>query len=177
MAIDNLSGTFENFDDTLRKWFYDNWTNSNTNSITPRFESPSGRNNEQVGSSFYKSGVAWFDNEQNDEIMFNVRDTVVDPDFTSSTSVVAYITDVYIDIQAKDADLAWKFANEIDRIIINNFPNSATRINKTDGSASAIATFDLPAIEWINGTQPETEAQFSGIRLSGVIGCRWFRTQ
>jgi len=177
MAINNLSGTFENFDDTLRKWFHGNWTASNTSSITPQFHSPSGIDSEQVGSSFYKSGVAWFDNEQEDEIVFNVRNTVIDPEFTSSTSVVAYVTDVYIDIQARDSDLAWKFANEIDNIILSNFPDSSTRINKTDGTASAIATFDQPAIEWTNGSQPANDSQFSGIRLSGIIGCKWFRTQ
>jgi hypothetical protein len=175
MTIDNLVGSWENFDDTLRKWFYDNWNSSNTRNITPRFISPSGHNDDQTGSSFTKYAVAWFDNEQEDQIVLNVRNTSVDTD-TSSSNVIAYFSDVFIDVQAVDSELSQLFANELNRIIFSNIPDSANRINKTDGTASAISLFDENSIDFQNVTMPESEQMFSGIRLSGVLTVRWFRT-
>jgi hypothetical protein len=175
MTIDNLSGSWENFDDTLRNWYYDNWNSSNTRGITPRFISPSGQNDDQTGSSFSKYAVAWFDNEQEDQIVFNVRSTTVDTD-VSTGNVMAYFSDVFIDVQAVDSELGHLFANELNRITFQNKPDSGTRINKTDGSASAISLFEENGIDFNNVVMPETEKVFSGIRLAGVLTVRWFNT-
>lgn len=175
MTLDNLSGSWENFDDTLRNWFYDNWNSSNTRSITPRFISPSGQNDDQTGSSFTKYAVAWFDNEQEDQIVFNVRNTSIDRE-TSTGNVMAWFSDVYIDIQAVDSELAYLFANELNRISFLFKPDSGTRINKTDGSSSAISLFDDNGIEFTNATTPASEQIFSGIRLSGILTVRYFDT-
>jgi hypothetical protein len=174
-TIDHLSGAWENFDDTLRCWIYDNWTDSNTRSLTPEMLSPNGRNTEQTSTSFVKNGFVWFDNENEDEIVFNVLNTTVNAD-ESSVSLQTLSSEVAFDIQAVDSELAQLIGLEINRIIMENYPNSGTRINKTDGTSSAISTFGDFSIDWINPSSPETNEYMSGARLSGLLTVKWIRS-
>jgi hypothetical protein len=174
-TIDHLSGDWENFDDTLRCWIYDNWTSSNTRNITPEMLSPNGRNTEETGSSFQKNSFVWFDNESEDEIVFNVLNSIVNQD-ESSVSLQSLSSEVAIDIQAVDSELAQLIGLEINRIIMENYPNSGTRINKTDGASSAISTFGDFSVDWVNPTSPEVEQILGGSRLSGLLTVKWIRS-
>ena len=93
-----------------------------------------------------------------------------DPD-NWSRGTQRHVTTVYIDTISYDSATARLYAAEIDRIILAVMPDTSTRLAKSDGSDSAIATFDRQALDWEAPiTVPKGRRYY---QMSGELGCVW----
>ena len=130
----NLSGTRENLDKTIRYTLEQNWDNSNTNSIDPTFQSDTEENDY----------LARNDNADVNMILVQYisRERMKDDDDEvngDDRHKWKYI--VNIEVIAEDLDNLLLFEDEINRILWENAPTAATRLNKSDASASEARDF------------------------------------
>ena len=130
----NLSGVREPLDKTIRAIFFNNWTKNNTKGITPKFESDTEEKDfvaREDGTGPNNVLVSWISRTRTD-----------DPEQEAlGDSIHLWQELVVVEIHAESLALLLLFEDEINRIIWENRPNSATRLNKANGSASHIEYF------------------------------------
>jgi len=150
VTFTNLSGSRENLDKTIRALLEDNWTDSNiTGTITPFFQSDT----EEPDQLARADGSAL-----NDVRVNYASRTRLDPeDFdVNGDNKHGWVQTLFIEIQGESLQVMLDMEDEVHRILWENRPNGATRLNKSDGSASEVAWFedDEPEFERL---EPEGE--------------------
>lgn len=142
VTFTNLSGTRENLDKTIRDLLQDNWTAGNTSSITPQFESDTEEPDGVARLDFTKSDVV--------RISLIAREYVgsdEDGDWNGDDKHLWKCT-LAVEVQGQSLSILTLFEDEINRILWENRPNSATRLNKSDAAASEAGYFDKSEISF-----------------------------
>jgi len=166
-----LTPPFEDPAESLRKFIYDNWNDSNTDSITPKMYSPLGFD-DQVSSTETKDehNRADYNKPKTGDFirLYFLRSDPIQPDImvnnvTRSNTVIA------IDVYAINSNRLALFTEEISNIIFDNQPNTSIRIPKTNGDDSAIATFDRQRLDWVRIGAIDDTGITRG--LNAILGC------
>jgi len=169
MAITNLllSGSWENFDKVIRFRLETDWTSANTQNRTPRFTSATDEN-----VAFAWPNIASFGQNA---VILNSDSTFPDPASKAlGDSFQEMVTIVFIDIFAESFNLLRDMEREINRIVWEAAPNSATRIVKSDASDSPIHRFEEIQIDWTT-ERKATEEVSQTAHASGTLVCRWYK--
>ena len=149
VTFTNLSGSRENLDKTIRALLEDNWTASNiTGTITPAFESDTEEPDQlaRPDNSYVNAiRISIFSRERAEE----------DGDYNGDDKHLWKFR-LLVECQAEDLTVLLDFEDEINRILWENRPNSATRLNKSNGSASEAAFFEKSEIQF-NRLEPQAE--------------------
>lgn len=172
-----LVGNPEPFDETVRRLIANLWDNTNTETKTPIFRSPHGKDAAVADLTKAVSANAWMKDINKDLIRFKTSDSVRFPQAQPSGNKFVYMIDtVTIDIFGNFPNRAFLFAREVNRILLENQPNNSVRIKKSNGTQdSAIHQFDRQGIDFTE----ITEVEASGIvyQLAGELGCVWQRNK
>ena len=83
-------------------------------------------------------------------------DGSVTPYFTSDTDEHAWVCTCFIEIQGESLQGLLDMEDEVHRILWENRPNGATRLNKSDGAASEVAFFEESEPEF-ERLEPESD--------------------
>lgn len=172
ITIEHLEGELEGFDETIRHLIAINWDDENTESKTPKFLSPHGRDEDASSPTEQVSPNSWAMHKNKDLIRFKQQQTIRNDSGSLGNGTIRLITFVYIEIFAETNHRKLLFGEEVNRIIFENIPNSSTRLKKSDNTNdSAIHTFDRQNIEW----NERGSFEDAGIIrfLEGEIGCLW----
>jgi len=149
ISFTNLSGTRENLDKTIRDLLQDNWTASNiSGTITPQFESDTESPDQLArfdNSSVNAVRISLFARERADE----------EGDYNGDDKHLWRFR-LLVDCQGESLTVMTQMEDEINRILWTYAPNSGTRLNKSDGSASEAAYFDKTEIQF-NRLEPKGE--------------------
>lgn len=169
-----LVGSPEPFDETIRFLIATDWLSANTESATPVFLSPHGRSTDAADYTTKVSANSWMMDINKDLIRFKVTDTIrYDQAQPSGNKFFMMLTTVEIEMFAERPNRAFLFDREINRIIQETIPNNSVRINKSDGSNSAIHTFDRQVIEFAKvGSFEDSGIVYEWI---GDLGIVWQR--
>lgn len=154
-------GAWEHPDLTIKYQLSTNWTSANTNSETPIFYSATGTN---VSHSWPKTFGT-------NEIHCNTDDLeILIPNEEANGNTYAGVKyAVYIDVFARDANLLKLFVREVQRIIWELSPNTATRLKKSDGvNNSPISRFESPHIMFKKERKMEPNIQLQP-HASGML--------
>jgi len=144
----NLIGTRENLDKTIQNLLSDNWTKANTSGQRPDFESDT--TEPDFLATDDDTGV------QKIYCRLSGREQVFDDEAVpNGDSIHRFIVRVLIDIYGGSVKLLTLFEDEVNRILWENRPNNANRINKSDGTASEIAMFENTEIQFERIEPPE----------------------
>ena len=150
ITFTNLSGSRENLDKTIRYLIENNWTAGNiTGTITPNFESDTEEPDQ----------LARPDDSALNVVRVNyVSRTRMDPDDFdfNGDDKHAWMCTVFIEVQGESLQVMMDMEDEVNRILWENRPNSADRLNKSDSSASEVAWFEDDEVEF-NRLEPDTE--------------------
>ena len=146
----NLSGTRENLDKTIRALLETNWTAANiTGTITPGFQSDT-EEPDQLARPDYASvnavRINFSSNNLMDSDLFGVN----------GDNKLAWMTTLFIECQGESLVVLIDMEREVNRILWENKPNGATRLNKSGGSASEVAWFEESVVEF-ERLEPEGE--------------------
>jgi len=150
VTFTNLSGSRENLDKTIRYLLEDNWTASNiTGTITPDFQSDTEEPDQLARSDNSYVNVVRINYSsrelyQPDSLDFNGDDKH------------AWVCNIFIECQGESLQVLLDIEDEVNRILWENRPNGATRLNKSNGSASEVAFFENSEIEFVR-LEPEAE--------------------
>jgi hypothetical protein len=136
ITFTNLSGTRENLDKTIRDLLQDNWTAGNiTGTITPIFASDT-EEPDQLARPDYAAlnevRVNWVSRKRYNEDDFD----------TNGDYKHAWVQEVFIEVQGESLLVMVDMEDEVHRILWENRPNGATRLNKSDATASEVAFFE-----------------------------------
>lgn len=136
VSFTNLVGTRENLDKTIRDLLQDNWTAANiSGTITPQFESDT-ESPDQLARSDNSSinavriGFAGRERYKPDDLDFNGDDKH------------SWFTRLLIEVQGESLTVMTQMEDEVNRILWTYAPNSSTRLNKSDATASEAAFFE-----------------------------------
>jgi hypothetical protein len=136
VTFTNLSGSRENLDKTIRYLLEDNWTAGNiTGTITPYFESDTEEPDQ----------LARPDNSYVNTVRVNyVSRTRYEPDSLdfNGDDKHAWVCTLFVECQGESLQVLLDMEDEVNRILWENRPNGATRLNKSNGSASEVAFFE-----------------------------------
>lgn len=136
ITFTNLSGTRENLDKTIRDLLEDNWTASNiTGTVTPNF----------ISDTEEPDYLARPDGGQMNEVRVNYSSRTryeVDDFEVNGDDKHAWVCTCFIEIQGESLAMLLELEDEVHRILWENRPNGATRLNKSDGAASEVAFFE-----------------------------------
>ena len=150
VTFTNLSGSRENLDKTIRYLLEDNWTASNiTGTITPSFESDTEEPDQlaRPDNSYVNTiRVSYVSRSRFDATAFDVN----------GDDKHGWICTIYIECQGESLQVMMDMEDEVNRILWENRPNGATRLNKSDSSASEVAYFENSEIEF-QRLEPESE--------------------
>ena len=150
ITFTNLSGTRENLDKTIADLISDNWTASNiTGTITPVFSSDTDEPDQlaRPDGSWVAEVRVNYSNRlkyESDEFEFNGDDKH------------AWVCTCFIEIQGESLQILLELEDEVHRILWENRPNGATRLNKSDSTASEVAFFEDSEPEF-ERLEPEEE--------------------
>jgi hypothetical protein len=150
VTFTNLSGSRENLDKTIRYLLEDNWTASNiTGTITPDFQSDTEEPDQlaRPDNSYVNTVRINYSSRskyQEEELDFNGDDKH------------AWVCILFIECQGESLQVLLDMEDEVNRILWENRPNGATRLNKSDGSASEVAFFENSEVEF-ERLEPEAE--------------------
>ena len=144
----NLVGTRENLDETIRALLKANWTSGNTGGTTPDFESDT-RQPDNLATDDDTGVHKVYCRLSGREQIFD------DENIPNGDSIHRFINRVLIDVYADSLKQLTKFEDEVNRILWENRPNNANRINKTDGTASEIAMFEMSELQFERIEPPE----------------------
>ena len=137
----NLVGSYEHFDLTVKYHLEGNWVSGNTNSETPVFYSATGTN---VSHSWPRT-FGTNEIHCNEDIM----QIPIPEETINGNTYQGMKSIVYIDVFARDANLLKLFCLEINRIVWELSPNSATRLKKSNGTQnSPISRFDRNTLQF-----------------------------
>ena len=172
-----LVGDPEPFDETIRALIARDWTDANTETVTPTFLSPHGRGTATADFTTKLSANAWMRDINKDLLRFKQVDTIryaqAQP---TGNKFFMMLTTVNIDIFAERPNRYFLFDREINRIIQETIPNNSVRIKKSNNiQDSAIHTFDRQVVEFAKiGDFAE-----GGIRYqwAGELGIVWQRNK
>jgi len=149
----NLVGTRENPDKTIRALLEDNWDDTNiTGAITPTFISDTEEPDFLARDDFSDVNLV--------TVSFVSTDRIDDSeDEPNGDSIHQFEHIVRIDFWVEDMVLSQEFIDEINRILWEFRPNGATRLNKSDASASEADFFDKTDLtfERIEPEEPEND--------------------
>ena len=150
VTFTNLSGSRENLDKTIRYLLEDNWTASNiTGTITPDFQSDTEEPDQ----------LARPDNSYVNVVRINYSSReLYQPDSLdfNGDDKHAWVCNIFIECQGESLQVLLDIEDEVNRILWENRPNGATRLNKSNGSASEVAFFENSEIEFVR-LEPEAE--------------------
>lgn len=170
-----LVGAAEPFDETIRALISRDWNAANTETVTPKFLSPHGRDSDAADFTSTISTNAWMKDINKDLMRFKMTDTIrfaqAQP---TGNKFFMMLSTIAIDIFAERPNRYFLFDREINRIIQETIPNNAVRIKKSNNTDdSAIHTFDRQVIEF---TKIGDFAE-GGIRYqwAGELGIVWQR--
>ena len=178
MITDNyLVGDPEPFDETIRALISRDWDDANTETVTPKFLSPHGRDSGTADFTSTISTNAWMKDINKDLIRFKQQETLpYSQAQPSGNKWFMMVTTINIDIFAERPNRYFLFDREINRIIQETIPNNSVRIKKSNNTQdSAIHTFDRQVIPFIKiGDFAE-----GGIRYqwAGELGLVWQRNK
>ena len=148
VTFTNLSGARENLDKTIADLLSDNWTASNIDgNLTPYFSSDTDEPDQLArpdGSWVAEVRVNYSNRlkNQGDDFELNGDDKH------------AWVCTLFIEIQGESLQGLLDMEDEVHRILWENRPNGATRLNKSDGAASEVAFFENAEPEFIR-LEPE----------------------
>lgn len=168
ITFTNLSGSRENMDKTIRYLLENNWTSANTSGITPFFTSDTEEPDQLArpdNSAINEVRVNWARRERLDPDSFDVN----------GDDKHAWKQVLFIEVQGEDLNTMTLFEDEVHRILWENRPNGANRLNKSDASASEVAYFeeDEPEFERL-----EPEADIDQFPTSQAeLGLVYFKTK
>ena len=166
----NLVGGWENFDLTIANLLETNWTKANTLNLEPSVNSATGHN---VQTSW--PGITGYGTFQ---IHCNVDDDIMDPNRSAlGDNFHTVLTTVRIDVFARDDTLLKLAQREINRILWENRPNSGTRINKSDGSASPIAQFENSEVDFIKEQLISPDLTSDMTHSAATLQCLWHKSK
>jgi len=136
IAYVNLVGTRENPDKTIRALLADNWDDTNiTNAITPTFISDTEEPDFMARDDMTDENLV--------ALSFVSTERVEDSeDEPNGDSIHQYRHIVRIDFWCEDMTASQEFIDEINRILWQFRPNGATRLNKSDTTASEADFFE-----------------------------------
>ncbi len=160
----NLVGTRENLDKSIRFLLFDKWTSANTSNIKPDFES------DTEEPDF----LAQEDNTGPNKvyISFIARSRSDDPEEEAlGDSIHLWQELIELEVHAESLELLLLFEDEVNRIVWENRPNSATRLGKVDGNDSHIEYFDNSELTF-ERIEPEDENDVIPKSTAALIG--WF---
>jgi hypothetical protein len=176
-----LVGAWEDFDDTIRNLIYKNWTPINCTlpsfpaGFTPKMRSPGGENGDTPAQNLPNKTSSIPSNLNEDAIYFNIGPKGQTPPGnwrqSSGFGALQKMTAVYIDVYAQTRMKADLMTNEVNRIILQNQPNTASRVLKTDGSNSAIAVFLEDMCQFKDADPPLKTPQQISVHYSGYLNC------
>ena len=169
--VQYLVGDPEPYAETIRKMLHTGWIAANTGK------------RPTIASGYHKDGAAyttgdpaltpndWTALGKDDIIRLHDGASVRESPENWARGTQRHIATVYIDVISYDSATAGLYAAEIDRIILDSVPDTSTRLPKSDGSDSAITTFDRLAIDWtVLAAIPKGRRYY---QLSGELGCLW----
>ena len=150
VTFTHLSGSRENLDKTIRALLENNWTASNiTGTITPDFQSDTEEPDQ----------LARPDNSYVNTIRVNyssrTRYNPDDLDFNGDDKH-AWLCTLFIECQGESLQVLLDLEDEVNRILWENRPNSATRLAKSGGADSEVAFFEDSEVEF-ERLEPEAE--------------------
>lgn len=140
VTYSHLAGTFENTDKVIAYNIEQNWTNGNTDSTIPRFENG-------TDEPDYR---AQFDRAFPNAVLVNT----IDLDFTenddevNSDTVHSVKEEILVTIIAESRKMRVLMENEVNRILWELAPNTATRVVKSDTTNSHIDRFEKSEISF-----------------------------
>lgn len=163
----SLVGAFEEIDEVIRYNLENDWNSANTNSKTPDFSSATSTNQTYawVGKSSFGTKAVVVNTDQAYPIL---EERAIGDTLQGMEQLV------FIDVFAHDKRHLGFYMREIDRIIWEANPNSITRINKSDGSASHIHRFEPPTIDWVIERKADSATKFTP-HASGTLTVRWYK--
>jgi hypothetical protein len=150
ITFTNLSGSRENLDKTIRALIEDNWVAANiTGTITPYFQSDT----EEPDQLARPDGSTINDVRIN----YSSRTRLEQGDFdVNGDDKHGWMQILFIEVQGESLQVMLDMEDEVHRILWENRPNGATRLNKSTGASSEVAWFeeDEPEFERL---EPEGE--------------------
>jgi hypothetical protein len=150
ITFTNLSGTRENLDKTIADLISDNWTAANiTGTITPVFSSDTDEPDQ----------LARPDGSYINEVRVNYSSRMryqTDDFDVNGDDKHAWVCTCFIEIQGESLQILLELEDEVHRILWENRPNGATRLNKSDATASEVAFFEDSEPEF-ERLEPEEE--------------------
>jgi len=136
VTFTNLSGARENLDKTIADLLSDNWTASNIDgNLTPYFSSDTDEPDQLARSD--GSWVAEVRVNYSNRLKYQGDDFELNGDDKH-----AWVCTLFIEIQGESLQGLLDMEDEVHRILWENRPNGATRLNKSDGAASEVAFFE-----------------------------------
>ena len=166
----HLVGTYEHLDKTISNQLSTNWTSANTGGKTPVFKSATGTNVTHSWPYATGMGDAQVHCNEDENHIFEANNSANGDMFDS------FIAIVYIDVFAPDANFLKLFMKEITDIVWKINPNSATRVNKVDGTASHANTFVPPHVQWKVIRSPDPNVQLMP-HASGQLKVRYYKSK
>lgn len=167
VAYRYLVGSKEPLDKTIAYHLTQNWTSANTSSITPVVEN-------SVAEPDYE---AQMDSTGLNKILINIlsrqKIPVEEAQEPNSDYTHEWVTEISIDVFAENITLLQLFEDEVNRILWELAPNNATRLNKSDGSASEVAWFEENELEF-QRLEPETSRN-ENPASEAILRCHWFK--
>lgn len=150
ITFTNLSGNRENLDKTIRDLLQDNWTAGNiTGTITPNFESDTEEPDQLARPDNMSLNVV--------RVNYVSRTRFERDDFdVNGDDKHAWMCTVFIEVQGESLQVLLDMEDEVNRILWENRPNGANRLNKSDGSASEVAWFEDDEVEF-ERLEPDAE--------------------
>jgi len=148
VTFTNLVGARENLDKTIADLLSDNWTASNIDgNVTPYFSSDTDEPDQLARPD--GSFVAEI------RINYSSREKYIADDFEfNGDDKHAWVCNCFIEIQGESLQGLLDMEDEVHRILWENRPNNANRLNKSDGNASEVAFFENTEPEFIR-LEPE----------------------
>jgi len=145
-----LVNTYEDPAESIRKFIFDKWTAANTDNVTPKMYSPLGfdGNISSIDTKDEHNRADYNKPRTSDFIRFyELRTVRIQPDIMVN-NVTRELVMISIDLYSINSYRSTLFQQELSNIIFENQPNTSTRIPKTNGEDSAIATFNTQSFEW-----------------------------
>jgi len=123
ITFTNLSGSRENLDKTIRALLENNWVAGNiTGTITPIFQS---------------------DTEEPDNLNYSSRTRLDQDDFdVNGDDKHGWMQTLFVEVQGESLQVMLDMEDEVHRILWENRPNGANRLNKSTGASSEVAWFE-----------------------------------
>ncbi|MCV0398549.1 MAG: hypothetical protein K5785_00985 [Nitrosarchaeum sp.] len=168
-----LVGDPEPFDETLRYYFSSNWDDSKTNDVTPVFLSPHGKDSEAANLAKEISQADIKGLKAKALILFETTENRLDLQRSSAGKLRnGKASVVQITIYSRTKHEGFLFAEQINDIIQDNYPNTATRIKKSGGSQdSAIVSFEEKGVTF---SEPLVQDKEGLVYVSsGFLTCQW----